>query len=125
MMFSGVVGDLPPGIDDRSFSHLDYAVASTEPCRGGCLYQVDVSPLQSMVVNIVGDLAEQHRFLFQYPVGFPQEWRIGMREVVAGLGRRFWAQPEPCVKVLLPVFALVGNVWWIVDDHVKRICLEW
>ena len=124
MMFSSVVGDLPSSIDDRTLSHLDYAVASTESSRSGCLHQVDMSPLQSMVVNIVGDLAEQDRFLFQYPVGFPQEWRIGMREVVVGFGRRLGAQPEPCVKVLLLVFALVGNVRWIVDDHVKRIRLE-
>ena len=58
VLLPGVVGNFPPGVYDWPLSHLDYAVASTEASRRSGLNEVDVRPLKSVAVDIVGYLAE-------------------------------------------------------------------
>ena len=86
-VFCGVVGDLPPGVYDRPFSHLDNAIAGAKArrCRG--LDKVDVRPLKSVAVNVVSYLAEQYPIMLEDTVGFTHEWRESVGKVVAGLRR--------------------------------------
>ncbi len=60
MLLSGVVSDFPPPIDYRTFPDFNDAVASIETSLGGRLDEVDVCPLKPVVVDIVGNFAEQH-----------------------------------------------------------------
>jgi len=63
MLLSGVVRDLPPGVDYRAFPDFDDAVASVESGFGGRLNEVDVRPLKLVVMNIVGNFAKQNTIM--------------------------------------------------------------
>ena len=82
-----MVGDLPPGIDDWSLSYLDYAIASAKSCFSSRFDEVNVSPLKSVIVNIVCDLAQQNSVVSQDPIGFFDERRVGMGKIVVCFGR--------------------------------------
>lgn len=75
MMFSSVVSDLPSSIDNRSFSDLNYAVTSEKSDGGGRLYQINVSPLQPVIVDVVSDFTEQYALVLKNTIRFLDEWR--------------------------------------------------
>jgi hypothetical protein len=58
MLFPGMVCYFPSGVYDWSFADFDYAIAGTKSGRRRSLDEVNVRPLKSMAVNIVGDLTE-------------------------------------------------------------------
>ena len=63
ILLTGVVGDLPPGVDYWAFPYFDDAVASVETSFCGRLNEVDVRPLKLVVMNIVGNFAKQNAFM--------------------------------------------------------------
>jgi len=85
VLASGMVGDLPFGIDDRTLADLYDTVAGAEPNRTRCLDEIHVSPLVLVVVDVVADLTHQDAFGFQDVVGFPQERRISVGERISVL----------------------------------------
>lgn len=107
MLPSGVVGDFPSWVDNRAFSYFDYAITSLKTNAARCLHKVDMSPLVPMVVDVVGDFAEQNAFGLQNPVGFLHEGRISVGESVAILFWRAMTQSKARVEVLLFVTSLV------------------
>ena len=55
-----VVSLFPFGVYDWPFAHFDDAIAGFESCHSGCLNKFHMRPLVAVVVNVVGDLAEQN-----------------------------------------------------------------
>jgi len=49
----------------------------------GRLDEIDVRPLVLVVMDVIGDLAEQYALRFQDPVGLANEGRIYVRKAVA------------------------------------------
>jgi hypothetical protein len=86
-----MVGRLPLGINDRPFSNLDNAITGLEARSLSCLDQFDVRPLITVVMNVIGDLAEKDPFWLEDPVGFLDERRIRVGKRVSKL---FW-RPGP------------------------------
>src|SRR5712692_269134 len=76
-------------------------------------------PLILMIVNVVGDLAEQNTVGPQHPYCFFNEQRVKIGEGIAMLFWRALAQAKPSIEVLLLVPALIGNMRRIIDNHIK------
>ena len=74
MLPSAVVRFLPFGVDDWSFANLHYAIAWHESDSARRIYQIDMRPLIAMVMDIIGDLAEQNAFSLQYAIRLAKEW---------------------------------------------------
>lgn len=73
-----VMRDLPFRIDNRRLSYLDNTVASGKSSLLTRSYQVNMCPLIAMIVNVVGNFAEQDPFFDQDPPCFSHENRKGM-----------------------------------------------
>jgi len=71
----GVVSRLPLRVDDWALADLHDAVTRHEARLACGVYQLDVGPLVTVVVHVVGDLAEQYAFFLQYAIGFTHERR--------------------------------------------------
>src|ERR1043166_3070075 len=102
-----VMSLLPLRIDDRPFANLDDAITWAKTrfhCR---THQLDVGPLVAVVVNVVGDLAEEHALCSEHAVRFPDKRRVEMREVVAVLSGGLQDQAESRVEVFRLVAPLV------------------
>src|SRR6266404_8424377 len=76
-------------------------------------------PLILMIVNVVGDLAEQNTVGPQDPHCFLNEQRVKIGERIAVLFWRALTQAKPNIEVLLLVLALIWNVRRIIDNHIK------
>jgi hypothetical protein len=59
-MPAGMVGHLPAGVFYRPLSHLDYTIASLKANLPGRVDKLHMSPLIAVMVNIIGNLAEQN-----------------------------------------------------------------
>lgn len=62
-----MMGNLPFGIDNRSLAHFDDAVACGESGLLAGTEQIDMSPLIPVIMNIIGDLAQQDTIVDQNP----------------------------------------------------------
>jgi len=60
MLPAGVVRVLPFGIDNRTFTDLDDAIARPEAGLSRSFDEVDMRPIIPVMMNVVGDLAEQN-----------------------------------------------------------------
>ena len=63
MLTPAVVCRFPFRIDDRPLADLHDAIARGEANRTSRVDQFNVRPLISMVMNVIGDLGEQHPFI--------------------------------------------------------------
>src|SRR5271155_826475 len=79
-----MVSRLPLRVDDWAFAYFHDAVARHEARLACGTYQLDVGPLVTVMVHIIGDLAEQYALLPQYAIGFTYERRerVSKRVVV-------------------------------------------
>jgi hypothetical protein len=80
--------------------------------------------LEPVPVNVVCDFAKQNAVLAKDTVRFANEGRVKVREVVAVFQGRLEDQPKASIEILLLILALIGNVRWIIDNHVKAFILE-
>ena len=119
-----MMGGLPPWVDDWPLTNLDNAITGLEPHFFSCQDKFDMSPLVAMVVNIVRNFAKKNAFGFQDSIGFLNEWWESVRKRVSHFFRRAGPQAKPGVEILFPVSTLVGDMWGIVDHHVKGIAFN-
>ena len=63
MLSPRVMRDFPVRIDDRALPHLDNAIAGRKSSFLTSMDQFDMCPLITMIVDIIGDLAEQDSFV--------------------------------------------------------------
>jgi hypothetical protein len=59
-----VVRNFPLRIDDRPLPDFDDAIAGRKPNLAGSRDEIDMRPLVLMIMDVVGDLAEQNAFDF-------------------------------------------------------------
>ena len=85
MAFAAVMSRPPFRIYDRPLPDLDDAVASRKSGVLAGPNQVEVSPLITMVVYVVRDLAKQDAFRHQDAPRFAHKGRIGVRERISVL----------------------------------------
>ena len=64
MLAPGVVGFFPAGVDDRSFSDFNDAVARLKADLGGRQNYFHMGPLVAVMMDIVGNLAQKNAFRF-------------------------------------------------------------
>jgi len=84
----------PSRVLDGGLAGFDNAIARGEPNRHGCLDQFDVGPLESVAVNVVGDLGQQDPFRLQSAVRLRDKRPVAMQEI--GFKRHpSAAQPPP------------------------------
>ena len=100
MLTPCVVGSFPFGVDDRPLSYFNDAVAWAKADTIGCVDQINMGPLIAMAVDLVTDLAEENPLRRQNAVGFSQERRIRVREIVPVFLRRSKDQTEADVEIL-------------------------
>jgi hypothetical protein len=62
MLPASVVRDLPFRVDNRTAPDLDDAVARTEARLSGGFDKIHMRPIVAVMMNVVGDLAEQDAF---------------------------------------------------------------
>ena len=115
-----VVSHLPLRVDDRSLPNLDDTVARAEANGARGLDEIDMGPQVAVIVNVIGDLAQQDALGFQHAVCFLDERRVSVSERVALFLRGSKAQAESRVEVLGPVSSLVGDVRRVVNDRVEE-----
>lgn len=120
MLTPGVVGRSPLWVDYRALTHLDDEVTWVEANLSRSQRQIDVGPLIAMVMDIVGDFAEQDTFGFKDPVRLTEKVGICVRKVVPTFFWRLKYQPEADIKVLLLVFPLIRDVWRVVNNYVNE-----
>ena len=60
MLPAGVVRVFPFGVDNRTFTDLDDAIAGAEAGLSRSFDEVHVRPIVPVMMNVVGDLAEQN-----------------------------------------------------------------
>ena len=99
-MSSGMVCHLPFRVYDRSFPNLHDAIARLKADNTSGICEFNVSPLITVVVNIVCDLGEQDAFGPQYPIGFTEKRRERVRKSVAVLFRGSKNQAKPRIEIL-------------------------
>ena len=124
MLPSRVVSFFPLGVYDRSFSHFDDAIAGFESCHSGRLNKLHMRPLVTVIVNVVGDLAEENAFRLQDSKSLFNERGISVREVVAQFLWGTITETKAGVKILGFVFPLIRDMGRIINDHVKRAVAE-
>lgn len=56
MLVPGMVGFLPTRVHDRSLADFHDAIAGGESGCNGRIHQIDMSPLESMTVDVIRDL---------------------------------------------------------------------
>lgn len=78
-----MVGDFPFRIDNGTFANLHDTVTGAEAHPRRRLKQFNVCPLEAMIMNVVGDFAEQYSLRFQYTIGFSDERGVEVRQVIA------------------------------------------
>jgi len=64
MLSPGMVGFFPAGVDDRPLSNFNDAVARLKPDCGGSQNYFYMSPLITVMMNIVRNFAEENAFWF-------------------------------------------------------------
>jgi hypothetical protein len=114
-----VVGFLPLGINDGPLAHLNNAVAWLKASFASGIQELNVRPLISVVMHVVGDLAEKDPFGSQHTVSLPQERRKGVGKRIVILLGGADDEPEALVEILGLVPSLVWNVRRIVHHHVQ------
>ena len=119
-----MVSLFPFGVYNRPFSHFDDAIAGFESCHSGRLNKLHMRPLVTVIVNVVGDLAEENAFRLQDSKSLFNEWRICVREAVAQFLRGTITETKAGVKILGFVFSLIRDMRRIINDHVKRAVRE-
>lgn len=78
MLAPSVVSRPPLRVDNRPAANFDDAITRAEThllCSQG---QIDMGPLIAMIMDIVGDLAEQDPLGFEDPIRFAEKARIRM-----------------------------------------------
>jgi hypothetical protein len=119
MLTSGMVRRLPSRVDDGPFANFYYAVAGREPSLACSIYQFDVRPLVTVMMDVVCDLAEQNALFPHHSIGFTSERRKRMRKRVMVFLRRAQHQAEARVEVFLDVSALIRNVWRVIHHRIE------
>jgi len=76
MLAPGVMGGLPLRGHDRPLSDLDDAVTGREADLSGSFNQLDVGPLESVPVYVIGNFAEQDTLGPEDTIGFGNKSRI-------------------------------------------------
>jgi hypothetical protein len=76
MMASSMMRDLPFWVDDRAKAGFDDTVTSGESSGRCGLDHGDMRPLESVPMNVVGDLAKQNSFRLKNSMRFRREWRV-------------------------------------------------
>src|SRR6266567_3093967 len=115
-----VVGDLPLGVDDRTFPNFNNAVTGHEACIFGRLYELDMRPLISVVVNVIRNLGEKKPLIPQHAMSLFDKRRKGVREGISFFLGRFYAKPKPSVEVFQFIPALVWDVGRVVNDDIEK-----
>ena len=64
MLSPGMVGFFPPGVNDRPLSDFNDAVARLKADGDSCQNYLHMGPLITVIMNIVGNLAEENAFRF-------------------------------------------------------------
>jgi|SRR5579859_1596765 len=124
MLSTTVMGSLPFWVDDWPLANFHDAITSGQTYFTRSVYEFDVCPLVAMVVNIVSDFTEPQPFRLQYTVSLFQERRKSVRESVLIPFRGAQDQAESRIEVFGPVPALIRNMGWVIDYHVKRPIAE-
>ena len=111
---------LPLGIYYWALTRFDDTVTGSEPRLPGCLYEVQMGPIISVMVDVVRDLAKQKALGCKYTNCFLGKRWVRVRKCVAILLRRPQHETEAGIEVLLIVLALVGNVRGIVHNDIEH-----
>ena len=119
-----MVSLFPFGIYDRSLSYFDDAIAGFKSRHSGRLNKLHMRPLVAVIVYVVGDLAKENAFWLQDSKSLSDEWRIGVREVVAQFLWGTITEAKASVKILGFVLSLIWDMGRIINDHVKRAVTE-
>jgi len=87
MLSAAMVCVLPFRVDDRSLANFNYAVTRHQTYFTGGNDKFDVRPLIAMMVNVVGDLAQQNAFGLQHAESlFHERWEGVCERVLVFLG---------------------------------------
>lgn len=113
--------NLPFRVNYRAFPNFDDAVTCREPSSAASMNQIDMSPLIAMVVNVIGNLAQQDAFIHQNAMSFGHECRIRVCEAVAMLLWRATAQSEPDIEIFGLVTPLVRDMRRIVNNDIECV----
>src|SRR6266403_3679229 len=125
MLASAMVGCFPFWINNRTLSDLDNAIAGHESYLARRVYQLDMRPLVTVMMNIIRYFRKQDAFLPKYTMGFAQKGRERVCKRVLVLFGRANYKSETSSKVFLVVFALIGNVRWVVHYDIKARIPKW
>jgi hypothetical protein len=82
-----VVRHLPADVNNRPLANFNYAITSVKAHRSGCLNQVDMSPLEPVIVNVISDLTKQDPLMLENAVRFLDERTKSVGKIVVGVGR--------------------------------------
>ena len=121
---ASMVGRLPFGIYDRAFSRLDDAVARAKASLSCGVYEIDVRPVVTMVMDVVRNLAEQDTLWCQHAVRLRNKRWIRVGEGIAVLFWRADDKPESHVEILFVILTLIRNVGWVVHHDVESVIPE-
>ena len=78
-----VMRRLPFRIDDRPFPNFDNTIAGDKPDGLRRLDQIDMSPLVSMIVDVICNLPEKHTLRLENLISILEERRKRVREALA------------------------------------------
>jgi hypothetical protein len=124
MLPPSVVRVFPFRIDDRTVPDLDNAIARAEAGLSRSFDEIDVRPIVTVMMNVVGDFAEQDSFQPQDAVRLPDERRVRMSKSVLVLFRRSQYKPESHVEIFLIILSLIRNVRRVVHDDIHGFIPE-
>jgi len=118
-MSPGMMRGFPPWIDNGTFPDLYNTITGGEACGCSSLDEIYVSPLETVSMYIVRDLADEQPLRRQYSIRFNDEWWVKVCEAVAIFLWRFKREAESRIEIFRTVFALVGNMGRIIyhDIH--------
>ena len=110
---------LPLGINNWPLANLDYAIAWHKTSIESRTYEIDMSPVITMVMNVISQFTEKNSLGSQNPVGLPYERRKRVRERVVILLGGSQHQTKTRIEVLRLVLALVRNMRRVIHNYVK------
>ena len=115
----------PLRINNRPLAYFHDAVTGQEANFASGIYEFDMCPLITVMVNVIRDLCQQHTLRFQNPISLAQKGGERMREGVVILLRGTDYKTKACVEILGSVSPLIWNVRRIVDNHIEGLAAKW
>ena len=76
VLASRVVSNLPTGRHNRAFADFDNAITGAEAARRRSVDELNMRPLITVVVDVIGNLAEKNTLGLQDAIGFTGKWAI-------------------------------------------------